>query len=179
MKDDFFFLHKSFDDFNPPVEVVLVQVTLSFKRELISILEQKLNITVRDYQSCEDCLKKLNLENSHFCLIMEDLPDKEMDAFTLINLLKEEYPGFSSIILQNTPKQRPVVQISNTHYSVHPFSLEKIFSLFNRALQEDLGVIESVDTSILPPDLLLKNHLQGMIGGSKAMQDIFEKVRKN
>ena len=178
MKDDFFFLHQSFDQDTPPAEIILIQTDPFFDGKLKSLLEEKLNFSVENYCSFADCWENLILKTTPFCLISGSSPTETTDTTAIIKKLKKESPHFTGIILQKSPIEASAMVEEGIHYLTTPFSFEKLFSSILQALQEDRGIILQQDKEKFTQINFSKNIFQGMSGQSNIMQEIFENTKK-
>ena len=139
MKDDFFFLHQSFDEDNLPTEIILVQIDSFFDGGLEHLLAQKLNLPIKHYCSFKDCWQYLILKTSPFCLIAGDFSKEGADITAMIKKLRKEFSGFATIVLQGRQREAQTVVEEGIRYLTAPFFLEKLLSSIHQTLQEGLG----------------------------------------
>ncbi|HXH31211.1 MAG TPA: sigma-54 dependent transcriptional regulator [Bacteriovoracaceae bacterium] len=202
--DDMNFLHRSFDgtlatNF-PPIVIVEDDklLGLSIKKYLEFTL--KLNVTL--FTSSEDCLREFAKASDHtspFCLITDISLEQGSDGLLLIDILKDKGFEFVSIVMTGFASIETAIAATKKgvfHYLTKPFELENLKKLVIEALQTKLSAVfpreiisegEGVfsDSNRLKMNSKLKldrpsveDSYHGMIGRSRLMKDVFERIEK-
>ncbi len=201
--DDMNFLHQSFDGAKllnfPPIIIVEDDKLLGLS--LKKYLEQTLKLDVELFTSSEDLL--MNFARSHpkeapFCLVTDISLEQGSDGLLLIDVLKDKGFEFVSIVMTGFASIETAIAATKKgvfHYLTKPFELENLKKLIIQALQTKLmtvlpreivtageGVFESGRPKV-PSRLRLdrptvEDSFQGMIGRSRAMRDVFERIEK-
>lgn len=201
--DDMNFLHQSFDgsqDTNfPPIIIVEDDKLLGIS--LKKYLEQTLKLDVKLFSSSEDCLMnfaKNHPKESPFCLVTDISLEQGSDGLLLIDILKERGFEFVSIVMTGFASIETAIAATKKgvfHYLTKPFELENLKKLVIQALQTKLSFVlpreivsegEGVFTenkirtfSKLKIDRpTVEDSFHGMIGRSRAMRDVFERIEK-
>jgi DNA-binding NtrC family response regulator len=202
--DDMNFLHQSFDgsiDHNFP-PIIIVEDDKLLGMSLKRYLEQTLKLKVQLYTSAEDCLmefaKNHPLENP-FCLITDISLEQGSDGLLLIDILKEKGFEFVSIVMTGFASIETAIAATKKgvfHYLTKPFEPENLKRLVIQALQAKLsanlpaeimndgaGLFADGSRTRLPSKLKMdratvEDTFEGMIGRSKVMRDVFERISK-
>ncbi len=201
--DDVNFLHQSFDgsitaNFPP---IVIVEDDKLLGLSLKKYLEQTLKLTVLLYSSSEDCL--MNFAKNHpkenpFCLVTDISLEQGSDGLFLIDILKDKGFEFVSIVMTGFASIETAIAATKKgvfHYLTKPFEVENLKRLIIQALQMKLA-------TDLPRELLnegqsvfndpnrsraskvkldrptAEDSFEGMIGRSRAMRDVFDRIQK-
>lgn len=201
--DDMNFLHQSFDgshDTNfPPIIIVEDDKLLGIS--LKKYLEQSLKLSVNLYSSSEDCL--MNFAKNHpkdmpFCLVTDISLEQGSDGLLLIDILKERGFEFASIVMTGFASIETAIAATKKgvfHYLTKPFELENLKKLVIQALQTKLsynlpreivsegeGVFADTRAKSLSKLKIdrptVEDSFHGMIGRSRAMRDVFERIEK-
>ena len=197
--DDLRFLHDSLD-YNPNSlpDIFLVEDDQSFGQTVRKFLERKLGFTVHYFNSTMTCLEHLSHQQNSYCLITDiSFENGAADGLVLIDLLKERGHNFFSIAMTGFASIETAIAATKKgvfHYLTKPFDLQILVDLVLKGFSECLGVssellqAESKLTSsngsfvffnkikIEPPsgdDIFC-----GMIGRSKKMKEVFERIKK-
>ena len=202
--DDMNFLHQSFDGTKasefPPIIVVEDDKLLGLS--LKKYLEQSLKLNVHLFASSEDCL--MNFAKNHpkdapFCLITDISLEQGSDGLLLIDILKDKGFEFVSIVMTGFASIETAIAATKKgvfHYLTKPFELENLKKLVIQALQTKLS-------TVLPRDIVsegegvfadagrlkglsklkidrptVEDQFEGMIGRSRIMRDVFERIKK-
>jgi two-component system response regulator PilR (NtrC family) len=202
--EDINFLHQSFDgslstQFPP---IIIVEDDKLLGMSLRKYLEQTLKMPVLLFSSSEDCLNnfaKGHPKENPFCLISDISLEQGSDGLLLIDILKERGFEFVSIVMTGFASIETAIAATKKgvfHYLTKPFELENLKRLVIEAMQTKLGTNlprellmegEGVFTSELRPRALSKlkidrptveDQFEGMIGRSRAMKDVFERIGK-
>ncbi len=201
--DDMNFLHQSFDGANlmnfPPIIIVEDDKLLGLS--LKKYLEQTLKLDVQLYTSSEDLLMNFarsQPKDAPFCLVTDISLEQGSDGLLLIDILKDKGFEFVSIVMTGFASIETAIAATKKgvfHYLTKPFELENLKKLIIQALQTKLktvlpreivtageGVFESARLKV-PSRLRLdrptvEDSFQGMIGRSRSMRDVFERIEK-
>ncbi len=202
--DDINFLHQSFDGSEasnfPPI--IIVEDDKLLGMSLKKYLEQSLKLNVQLFTSSEDLL--MNFAKNHpkddpFCLITDISLEQGSDGLLLIDILKDKGFEFVSIVMTGFASIETAIAATKKgvfHYLTKPFELENLKKLVIQALQTKLA-------TILPREILsegegvfnessklrslsklkidrpnVEDQFQGMIGRSRAMKEVFERIEK-
>ena len=201
--DDMNFLHQSFDgsrDTNfPPIIIVEDDKLLGIS--LKKYLEQSLKLDVRLFSSSEDCLMnfaKNHPKESPFCLVTDISLEQGSDGLLLIDILKERGFEFVSIVMTGLASIETAISATKKgvfHYLTKPFELENLKKLVIQALQTKLSFvlpreIVSEGEGVFGENKIrtfsklkidrptVEDSFHGMIGRSRAMRDVFERIEK-
>ncbi len=201
--DDMNFLHQSFDGAKlinfPPIIIVEDDKLLGLS--LKKYLEQTLKLDVQLFTSSEDLLMnfaRIHPKDAPFCLVTDISLEQGSDGLLLIDILKDKGFEFVSIVMTGFASIETAIAATKKgvfHYLTKPFELENLKKLIIQALQTKLmtvlpreivtageGVFESSRPKV-PSRLRLdrptvEDSFQGMIGRSRAMRDVFERIEK-
>ncbi len=138
-----------------------------------------------------------------FCLITDiSFEDGGADGLLLIDILKERGFKFVSLVMTGFASIETAIQATKKgvfHYLTKPFDLEVLGDLVKKALTKQLGVSEtlwskeqmsiSLDSDAKPRSSLYTRTFKieapteddffcGIIGRSKVMRDVFDRIRK-
>jgi DNA-binding NtrC family response regulator len=202
--DDMNFLHQSFDgslaaNFPP---IIIVEDDKLLGLSLKKYLEQTLKLNVQLYVSSEDCL--MNFAKNHpksapFCLVTDISLEQGSDGLFLIDMLKERGFEFVSIVMTGFASIETAIAATKKgvfHYLTKPFELENLKKLVIQALQTKLstvlpreilsegeGVFTDASRTKAPSKLKIdrptvEDSFEGMIGRSRAMREVFERIQK-
>jgi two-component system response regulator PilR (NtrC family) len=202
--DDMNFLHQSFDgslaaDFPP---IIIVEDDKLLGISLKKYLEQSLKLNVQLFTSSEDLL--INFARNHsketpFCLITDISLEQGSDGLLLIDILKDKGFEFVSIVMTGFASIETAIAATKKgvfHYLTKPFELENLKKLVIQALQTKLSTVlpreivsegegvfsESARSRPLSRVRLdrptAEDSFHGMIGRSRAMKDVFDRIGK-
>lgn len=202
--DDINFLHQSFDGGSanqfPPI--IIVEDDKFLGMSLQKYLEQSLKLKVDLYTSSEDLL--MNFAKAHnkdipFCLITDISLEQGSDGLLLIDILKEKGFEFVSIVMTGFASIETAIAATKKgvfHYLTKPFELENLKKLVIQALETKLSAILPKDIVSDGPGIFsesskiklqsklklerptIEDSFQGMIGRSRAMKEVFERIEK-
>lgn len=199
--DDMNFLHQNLDGASttslPPVIIVEDDKLLGLS--LKKYLEQTLKLRVELFTSSEDCL--MNFAKTHprqapFCLISDISLEQGSDGLLLIDILKERGFEFVSIVMTGFASIETAIAATRKgvfHYLTKPFELENLKKLVIEAIQTKLATALPREVVLEGEGVFTKSKLQsrvklerptvedtfeGMIGRSRAMKDVFERIYK-
>jgi DNA-binding NtrC family response regulator len=201
--DDMTFLHQSFDGSlssnYPPI--IIVEDDKLLGMTLKKYLEQTLKLRVSLFTSSEDLLinfaKTHNKENP-FCLVTDISLEQGSDGLLLIDILKERGFEFVSIVMTGFASIETAIAATKKgvfHYLTKPFEVENLKKLVVQALETRLSTVlpreilsegegifseaKTKSTSKLRIDRpSVEDSFHGMIGRSKAMREVFERIEK-
>lgn len=201
--DDMTFLHQSFDGSlssnYPPI--IIVEDDKLLGMTLKKYLEQTLKLRVSLFTSSEDLL--INFAKNHnkedpFCLVTDISLEQGSDGLLLIDILKEKGFEFVSIVMTGFASIETAIAATKKgvfHYLTKPFEVENLKKLVVQALETRLS-------TVLPREILsegegifsegrtksqsklridrpsVEDSFHGMIGRSKAMKEVFERIEK-
>jgi DNA-binding NtrC family response regulator len=202
--DDMNFLHQTFDGAQaanfPPI--VIVEDDKLLGMSLKKYLEHTLKLKVLLFSSAEDCLMefaKTNPIDKPFCLISDISLGQGSDGLFLIDMLKEKGFEFVSIVMTGFASIETAIAATKKgvfHYLTKPFEPENLKKLVIQALQAKLsanlpreilnegqGIFADPARNRLPSKLKIdrptvEDSFEGMIGRSKAMRDVFDRIGK-
>ena len=202
--DDMNFLHQTFDSAQaanfPPI--VIVEDDKLLGMSLKKYLEHTLKLKVLLFTSAEDCLMefaKTNPIDKPFCLISDISLGQGSDGLFLIDMLKEKGFEFVSIVMTGFASIETAIAATKKgvfHYLTKPFEPENLKKLVIQALQAKLsanlpreilnegqGIFADPARHRLPSKLKIdrptvEDTFEGMIGRSKAMRDVFDRIGK-
>src|SRR5690606_14395979 len=181
---------------------VIVEDNKLLGLSLKKYLEQSLKLKVELFTSSEDCL--INFAKHHpkqnpFCLISDISLEQGSDGLLLIDILNDKGFEFVSIVMTGFASIETAIAATKKgvfHYLTKPFELENLKRLVIQALQTKLstvlprdivsegeGVFNDSSRNRTPSKLKIdrptvEDSFQGMIGRSRAMRDVFERIQK-
>lgn len=162
-------------------------------------LLKTLNCEVELFTNSIDCLSHLMGQpnrSTPFCLITDISLEHGADGLLLIDNLKEKNFNFVSIAMTGFASIETAITATKKgvyHYLTKPFELENLQKLVIEAISKKLGIVVNLAKA---PSMINKNQQAqlnnsfkieepsaddffcGMIGRSKAMRDVFERVKK-
>lgn len=202
--DDMNFLHQSFDgslaaNFPP---IIIVEDDKLLGMSLKKYLEHSLKLNVQLFTSSEDLL--MNFAKSHpkenpFCLVTDISLEQGSDGLLLIDILKDKGFEFVSIVMTGFASIETAIAATKKgvfHYLTKPFELENLKKLVIQALQTKLSTVlpreivsegEGVFSDSARPKTTSRlkidrptaeDSFYGMIGRSRTMKDVFERIEK-
>ena len=202
--DDMNFLHQNLDGNHESQlpQVVIVEDDKLLGLSLKKYLEQTLKLNVSLFVSSEDCL--MNFAKKHprkepFCLISDISLEQGSDGLLLIDILKERGFEFVSIVMTGFASIETAIAATKKgvfHYLTKPFELDNLKRLVIEAIQTKLmtalprevvsegeGVFADGFKSKAPHRVRLdrptvEDSFEGMIGRSRAMRDVFDRISK-
>jgi two-component system response regulator PilR (NtrC family) len=183
----------------PPVFIVEDDrmLGLSIKR----YLEKCLSAEVRLYHSSLDCIQDLTEypKTKPFCLLTDISLETGADGLLLIDILKEKELNFVSIAMTGFASIETAINATKKgvfHYLTKPFELENLKLVIIDAFAQKFGFIfqnqfknelENTQSNQLKKKILGNLKIQApsaddiylsMIGRSKVMKDVFERIQK-
>jgi two-component system response regulator PilR (NtrC family) len=202
--DDMNFLHQSFDgalaaNFPP---IIIVEDDKLLGMSLKRYLEQTLKLKVLLFTNAEDCLMEFAKTHSRempFCLITDISLGQGSDGLLLVDILKEKGFEFVSIVMTGFASIETAIAATKKgvfHYLTKPFEPENLKKLVIQAFQSKLAAHLPADVvndgegifadgprtrtlSKLKLDrATVEDTYEGMIGRSKVMRDVFERIGK-
>jgi two-component system response regulator PilR (NtrC family) len=202
--DDMNFLHQSFDgalsaNFPP---IIIVEDDKLLGMSLKRYLEQTLKLKVLLFTNAEDCLMEFAKNHSRempFCLITDISLGQGSDGLLLVDILKEKGFEFVSIVMTGFASIETAIAATKKgvfHYLTKPFEPENLKKLVIQAFQSKLAAHLPTDVvndgegifadgprtrtlSKLKLDrATVEDTYEGMIGRSKVMRDVFERISK-
>lgn len=208
MKNDFNFLTDTFqndesenqaviDQGRKPV-IIVVEDDATLSKMITKYLSKKINLEVISFTSPTPAIEHITKnEVDRFCLITDiSFEDSSSDGLYLIDLLKEKGLTFSSIAMTGFASIETAIAATKKgvfHYLTKPFDLEALKDLVVRALVNKLEYRESLELKNEPTSHNENNSMNtkyrlempteddmfcGMIGRSKPMRKIFDRIKK-
>lgn len=208
MKNDFNFLTDTFtnegsanevkiDQTQKPV-IIVVEDDQTLSAMITKYLTKKINLEVFSFNSPNAAIEHITTNSvNRFCLITDiSFEDNSSDGLYLIDLLKERGLTFASIAMTGFASIETAIAATKKgvfHYLTKPFELEDLKDLVVKALIQKLEYRESLDVNAGDKLLGDKRSLGsryklempteddmfcGMIGRSKPMRKIFERIKK-
>jgi two-component system response regulator PilR (NtrC family) len=183
----------------PPVIIVEDDNLLGIS--LKKYLEQTLKLRVELYTGVEDLLVNFSRHHnkeSSFCLITDISLEQGSDGLFLIDILKEKGFDFVPIVMTGFASIETAIAATKKgvfHYLTKPFELENLKILVIEAFEKRLSKVfpqeifensmknsSSYETKVISKltfDVPTKDDsFHGMIGRSKAMKNVFERIEK-
>ncbi|GAB4331440.1 MAG: sigma-54 dependent transcriptional regulator [Calditrichia bacterium] len=158
------------------------------ERNRILIIDDEANIrdglitllTAKGYQTAaaSDGTEALALlENEVFDLIITDYKMQQMDGMKLLEKINKEFPSCKVIMMTGYGSIEHAVEAMRSgavHYLTKPIQPQKLYEIIGKTLHQDE----------LPADLQKRKkalkklcHFEGMVGLSKPMQEVYQKIR--
>lgn len=195
------------DDQRNLPEIVVVEDDQVFGQTVKKFLERKLGLTVHYFVNPSDCLKNLVLvpenENQNnkmrYCLVTDiAFNEGSVDGLFLIDLLKERGFNFVSIAMTGFASIENAIAATKKgvfQYLTKPFELDVLAELVIEAMHKEFRVSKAIfddgvkkivkkETASVasnpfkieaPTD---EDKFYSMIGRSKKMKDVFERIKK-
>lgn len=186
------------DNFPP---VIIVEDDNLLGISLKKYLEQTLKLRVELYSGVEDLLmnfSRYHNKESSFCLITDISLEQGSDGLFLIDILKEKGFEFVPIVMTGFASIETAIAATKKgvfHYLTKPFELENLKNLVIEAFEKKLSKVfpeemfknSTKNSSSNEPKALSKlsfdgptkdDSFHGMIGRSKAMKNVFERIEK-
>lgn len=200
--EDVNFLHQSFDNslLQQKTPIVIVEDDKLLGLSLKKYLEQTLKFHVDLFSSSEECLLyfiKNHPKDRPFCLITDISLEQGFDGLLLIDHLKDSGFDFVSIVMTGFASVETAIAATKKgvfHYLTKPFELESFKKLVVAALTTKFGDLLKNELKSLTEESILQEKLsttkfkiekptaddiyEGMIGRSKVMKNIFERIEK-
>ncbi|HKJ71327.1 MAG TPA: sigma-54 dependent transcriptional regulator [Gammaproteobacteria bacterium] len=126
--------------------------------------------------SAGQALERFRAES--FDLVVTDLRMPEMDGLTLVRALKEHDPEAAVLVVtgySSVDNAVESIKAGALDFIKKPFDLDELAIQVDQALEQVRVVREN---SALKETLKACHPVQGMVGSSRAMQPVFERVRK-
>lgn len=202
--DDMNFLHQTFDGPDaalfPPIVIVEDDKLLGLS--VRKYLEQSLKLNVLLFTSSEDCLSnfaKNHSKDKPFLLITDISLEQGSDGLLLIDILKDKGFEFVSIVMTGFASIETAIAATKKgvfHYLTKPFELENLKRLVTSALQNKLsahlprevlaegegifseGSRARTNSKLKIDRPTVEDSFEGMIGRSRAMKDVFERISR-
>lgn len=188
-------------------DVYLVEDDRVLGSAIKKFLEKKSDIKVNFFSNPTDCLMELDrkikaesvVNQSPFCLITDiSFEAGGSDGLLLIDLLKERGHHFVPIVMTGFASIETAINATKKgvfHYLTKPFELEVLFELVIKAYTKKLNVPESqlshndivlsrvstvaTTTQKVQIEIPTSDDIYfGMVGRSKAMKQVFERIKK-
>lgn len=174
---------------NPQIYVVEDDKTLGLSVK--KYLSKTIDCDVQLFNTSFDCVAHLNEHQNKktpFCLITDISLEQGADGLLLIDNLKEKGFNFVSIAMTGFASIENAIAATKKgvfHYLTKPFELENLKSLVIEAVSQKLGI--SLKSHKSQPGLTKKFAMEypgeadvfcGMIGRSKIMKEVFERIEK-
>jgi DNA-binding NtrC family response regulator len=205
--EDISHLHQAFDH-NQGIEpvapkIIIVEDDVLLGKSIQRYLNKALSIEAILYTSSSECLAGLaELKPlTPICLITDISLEKAADGLLLIDIFKERSLSFVSIVMTGFASIETAISATKKgvyHYLTKPFELENLKTVVVQACSEKLNFHFSNQfnqqlSSVSNNQVQLKNGILGklkiekpakedifceMIGRSKAMREVFERIEK-
>ncbi len=186
------------EEFGLNPKIIIVEddkiLGLSIKKYLMKTLSCEVEL----FTNSMDCLSHLMTfanRNSPFCLITDISLEQGGDGLLLVDNLKEKNFNFVSIAMTGFASIETAISATKKgvyHYLTKPFELEVLQKLVLEAISNKLGISRNLIKESKP---LKRKHQEstdtmrlelpeeddffcGMIGRSKVMKDVFERIKK-
>lgn len=200
--DDLKFLHQTLEgnatSVFPPIVIVEDDKLLGLS--LKKFLEQSLKLKVELFTSSEDCLMsfaKHHPKQSPFCLISDISLEQGSDGLLLIDILREKGFEFVSIVMTGFASIETAIAATKKgvyHYLTKPFELDVLKRLVVEAIQTRLASklpVLSESEGLFAEGSKgrpqgkhrlerpsIEDMYEGMVGRSKLMKEVFERINK-
>ncbi|EQC44799.1 sigma-54 dependent transcriptional regulator [Bacteriovorax sp. Seq25_V] len=205
--NDLDFLGDAFSDFKDFIEekpvsnqeipmIYLVEDDKLLSQSILIYLSKKLGLKVKSFEGPNDFLAHLAGldEVDQFCLLTDiSFENSGTDGLYLIDVLRDKGYKFASIVMTGFASIETAIAATKKgvfHYLTKPFELEILSNLVVRAMTSKLNVDSSLfnnkveeakETTAKKVKLVEPTEddfFCGMIGRSKAMKKIFERIKK-
>lgn len=203
--DDLNFLHNSYagdmaqdelESFGLNPQIYIVEDDKVFGLSLKKYLSKTINCEIEVFTSALECINFLmNRPNrsAPFCLITDISLEQGADGLYLIDTLKDKNLNFVSIAMTGFASIENAIAATKKgvfHYLTKPFELENLKQLVMDAISQKLGIkvhSKKKQTKSTISDLTGSFQIEypheddmfhGMIGRSKAMKDVFDRIEK-
>ena len=191
-------------DFVELPDIFIVEDDQVLGKAIKKFLEKKLNLKVNYFNSPSECINSLssNIEGrgrvKPYCLITDiSFDDSGADGLLLIDILKEKGHKFVSIAMTGFASVETAIKATKKgvfQYLTKPFKLSDLSNLVVEAIVTKLNVSEdNIFSDHRKINLKVKNFISnqyqveipknedvfyGMIGRSRGMKDVFERIKK-
>lgn len=198
--EDFQFLHDGLNqnssDLPPKIFIVEDDKMLGFS--IKKYLEKVIEADIRLFSNSGDCLKELTLNQSTdpFALVTDISLENGSDGLILLDILKERKLRFFAIAMTGFASIETAISATKKgayHYLTKPFELDNLRSLlidgfqkcFSFSLNEKNYMLTKKNTKEAPPKKKVcletpedQDIFCSMIGRSKQMKEVFDKIHK-
>lgn len=176
--------------------IYLVEDDNLLSMSISKYLTKKHGLKVKTFSGPNELLTMLSnsSNNESFCLITDiSFENSSTDGLYLIDILKDRGHKFVSIVMTGFASIETAISATKKgvfHYLTKPFDLEILANLVVKAMTSKLNVdpalfqnnIEESENKIVKKVQLIEptedDFFCGMIGRSKAMKKIFERIKK-
>ncbi|OIQ16864.1 MAG: hypothetical protein BM556_14315 [Bacteriovorax sp. MedPE-SWde] len=174
--------------------IYLVEDDKLLSQSIVLYLSRKMGLKVEHFEGPNEFLQYLGEEDSNeeFCLLTDiSFENSGTDGLYLIDVLKEKGYNFTSIVMTGFASIETAIAATKKgvfHYLTKPFELDVLAELVVRAMTQRMGVdsaLFNAKEKETPQGEKIKlitpredDFFCGMIGRSKAMKKIFERIRK-
>lgn len=204
--NDFDFLNDAFSGFEESLGsdqgvknvipmIYLVEDDKLLSQSIVMYLTRKLGLKIQSFEGPNDFLTHLGKLNTkeEFCLLTDiSFENSSTDGLYLIDVLREKGFKFASIVMTGFASIETAIAATKKgvfHYLTKPFELEILSNLVVRAMTTKLNVDPSLFQSSIDESSKSNKKIKlveptdedmfcGMIGRSKAMKKIFERIKK-
>ncbi|MBL7665774.1 MAG: sigma-54-dependent Fis family transcriptional regulator [Bacteriovoracaceae bacterium] len=180
-------------------QIIIVEDDKVLGLSLKKYLAKKLNTEITLFSKVSDCLEALALKanNEPFCLVTDISLDQGSDGLLLVDILKEKNYNFISIVMTGFASIETAIAATKKgvyHYLTKPFDLENLYNLLVAAIENKFNYKfnhqQKIETAAVKGlSNLVSNKLTierpnendlfcGMIGRSKIMREVFERIKK-
>ncbi|WP_081653478.1 sigma-54 dependent transcriptional regulator [Bacteriovorax sp. DB6_IX] len=177
----------------PPIYLVEDDKLLS--QSIVMYLSRKIGLKVEHFEGPTEFLNYLseNKVEKQFCLVTDiSFENSGTDGLYLIDVLKERNYNFTSIVMTGFASIETAIAATKKgvfHYLTKPFELDVLAELIVRAMTQKMSIDPALfntkeksqankneKVKLIKPNE--DDFFCGMIGRSKVMKKIFERIRK-
>ena len=195
MQDDF--AQDEMESFGLNPQIYIVEDDKIFGLSLKKYLSKTINCDVQLFTSAIDCINFLMNRPSiasPFCLITDISLEQGADGLYLIDTLKDKNMNFVSIAMTGFASIENAIAATKKgvfHYLTKPFELENLKQLVMDGISQKLGIRVQgrapIKKSLKASQAMGQYQIEvpsdedifyGMIGRSKAMKNVFERIGK-
>ncbi len=157
-----------------PKRVLIVEDDRTMAEALVQLLERQ-GYATRAVESAEKALELLE-KDPDYHVVLTDLVLPGMDGMKLLTRIKETYPDIEVVIMTGYGTIRSAVEamkLGASDYITKPFDKDELLKVLGRIFK--MKRLEQ-EVEELRSEIARSASFQGMVGKSKAMQEVFLKV---
>ncbi len=157
-----------------PKRVLIVEDDRTMAEALVQLLERQ-GYATRAVESAEKALELLE-KDPDYHVVLTDLVLPGMDGMKLLTRIKETYPQLEVVIMTGYGTIRSAVEamkLGASDYITKPFDKDELLKVLGRIFK--MKRLEQ-EVEELRSEIARSASFQGMVGKSKAMQEVFLKV---
>ncbi len=176
-------------------QIYIVEDDKVFGLSIKKYLSKTLKCEIELFTSALECINHLMSQpnrSAPFCLITDISLEQGADGLYLIDTLKDRGFNFVSIAMTGFASIENAIAATKKgvfHYLTKPFELENLKSLVIQSISEKLGIKVQSQAGRRSLKSLSENSVEmeypqeedmfcGMIGRSKVMKEVFERIKK-